>query len=152
LAVTQTGIGSVGLTAQGADIAGTINDHAATGKANVLTSNSGFREDGLAVSSESASTGLFGTIDVTRGVGDRLVSSLAAYTDPTVGILTAKSKGLQANVDRLTKDIAKLNDRITTAGDEFRSQLIRLESLLGKFQATSNYLTNQLANLPKFNA
>lgn len=146
---TQTGIGSVGLTAQGADIAGTINDHAATGKANVLTSSSGFIEDGLAISTESAATGLFGTIDVTRGVGDRLVSSLASYTDPSVGILTAKSKGLQKNVDRLTSDIAKLNERITTAGDSFRAQLVRLESLLGKFQATSNYLTNQLANLGK---
>jgi flagellar hook-associated protein 2 len=152
LAVTQTGIGSVGRTAQGADIAGTINDHQATGKGNVLTSNSGFREDGLSVSSESASTGLFGTIDVTRGVGDRLVSSLAAYTDPSIGILTAKSKGLQGNVDRLTSDIKKLQDRITASGDEFRAQLVRLESLLNKFHETSNYLTNQLANLPKFSA
>ena len=142
-----TGIDTIVRTAQGADIAGTINDHAATGKANVLTSSSGFIEDGLAISTESAATGLFGTIDVTRGVGDRLVSSLATYTDPSVGILTAKSKGLQKNVDRLTSDIAKLNDRIATAGDSFRAQLVRLESLLGKFQATSNYLTNQLSNL-----
>lgn len=145
--VTQTGIGSVGLTAQGTDIAGTINDHAATGKGNVLTSNSGFTEDGLAISTESASTGLFGTIDVTRGVGDRLVSSLASYTDPLVGILTAKSNGLQKNVDRLTSDISKLNARISESGDQFRSQLVRLESLLGKFQATSNFLNSQLPKL-----
>jgi len=149
LAVTQTGIGSVGLTAQGADIAGTINDHSAIGRGNVLKSNSGFREDGLVISTESASSGLFGTIAVTRGVGDQLVSSLAAYTDPTVGILTSKSKGLQGTVDRLKKDIEKFNARIEQDGERFRSQLIRLESLLGKFQATSNYLTNQLANLPK---
>lgn len=147
---TQTGIGSVGLTAQGTDIAGTINDHAATGRGNLLTSSSGFIEDGLAISTDSPATGLFGTIDVTRGVGDRLVSSLATYTDPLVGILTAKSKGLQKNVDRLTKDMAKLNERITTAGDQFRAQLVRLESLLSQFQATSNYLNNQLSNLPKF--
>jgi flagellar hook-associated protein 2 len=146
---TQTGIGSVGLTAQGADIAGTINDHSATGKANVLTSNSGFGEDGLAISTESASTGLFGTIAVTRGVGDQLVSSLATYTDPTVGILTSKSKGLEGTVDRLKKDIEKFNVRIEQEGERFRSQLVRLESLLGKFQATSNFVTNQLANLPK---
>jgi len=147
---TQTGIGSVGLTAQGADISGTINDHSATGKGNVLTSNSGFGEDGLAISTESTSTGLFGTIAVTRGVGDQLVSSLATYTDPTVGILTSKSKGLQGSVDRLKKDIEKFNARIEQEGERFRSQLVRLESLLGKFQATSNFVTNQLANLPKF--
>jgi flagellar hook-associated protein 2 len=145
---TQTGIGSVGRTAQGADIAGTINDHAATGRGNVLKSNSGLAEDGLSISTESTSTGLFGTIDVTRGVGDQLVSSLAPYTDPTVGILTSKSKGLEGTVDRLTKDIARANDRITQDGERFRDQLIRLESLLGKLQATSNYLSNQLVNLP----
>ena len=146
---TQTGIGSVGLTAQGADIAGTINDHTATGKGNVLTSNSGFGEDGLSISTESSSTGLFGTIDVTRGAGDRLVSSLAAYTDPTVGILTSKSKGLQGNVDRLKKDIEKFNARVDQEGERFREQLVRLESLLNKFKATSNYLTTQLDKLPK---
>lgn len=149
---TQTGVGSVGLTAQGADIAGTINDHQATGKGNILTSHSGFTEEGLAISTESASTGLFGTIDVTRGVGDRLVSSLATYTDSTVGILTAKSSGLQKNVDRLTKDIARFNDRIAVAGDMFRAQLVRLESILSKTQATSNYLTNVMSKLPKIGA
>lgn len=146
---TQTGIGTVGRTAQGTTIAGTINDHSATGKANVLTSNSGFAEDGLAISTESASTGLFGSVTVTRGVGDRLVSSLAAYTDPSVGILIAKSNVLQGNVNRIQRDIDRMNDRITTSGDQFRAQLVRLESLLSKFQSTSNYLTNQLANLPK---
>lgn len=145
----QTGIGSVGLTAKGADIAGTINDHVAIGKGNILKSNSGGGEDGLTISTESAAIGLFGIIDVTRGVGDRLVSSLAAYTDPSVGILASKSNGLQKNVDRIASDIKKLNDRITASGDQFRAQLIRLEAVLSKFHETSNYLTTQLANLPK---
>jgi len=147
--VTQTGIGSVGLTAQGADIAGTINDHSAIGRGNVLKSNSGFGEDGLTISTESAAIGLFGAIAVTRGVGDQLVSSLASYTDPTIGILTSKSKGLQGTVDRLKKDIEKFNARIEQEGERFRSQLVRLESLLSKFQATSNFVTNQLASMPK---
>src|SRR6266581_1651089 len=72
--VTQTGIGSVGLTAQGVDVAGTINGHTATGKGNVLTSSSGFPEDGVSISTETTTTGLFGTIAVSRGVGDRLVA------------------------------------------------------------------------------
>lgn len=147
---TQTGIGSVGLTAQGADIAGTINDHSATGRGNVLKSNSGFGEDGLAISTDSTSTGLFGTIAVTRGVGDRLTALLGAYTNATSGILTSKSNGLQGNIDRLKKDIDRFNARIDQEGERFRSQLIRLESLLGKFQSTSNYLSSQLSKLPTF--
>ena len=147
--ITQTGIGSVGRTAQGADIAGTINDHSATGHGNVLKSNSRFGEDGLSISTESTSTGLFGTIAVTRGVGDQLVSSLASYTDPTVGILTSKSKGLQGTVDRLKKDIEKFNARVDQEGERFRDQLVRLESLLSKFKSTSSYLSTQLDHLPR---
>jgi flagellar hook-associated protein 2 len=147
---TQTGIGSVGRTAQGVDIAGTINGHSATGKGKVLTSNSGFGEDGLSISTETTSTGLFGTIAVSRGVGDRLAASLDTYTNPTSGIFIGKTNSLQATVDRISKDVAKIDDRIAKEGERLRAQLIRLESVLGKFQATSNFLTNQLSKLPTF--
>jgi flagellar capping protein FliD len=147
---TQTGIGSVGRTAQGLDIAGTINNHSATGKGKVLTSNSGFAESGLSISTTSTNTGLFGTIMVTRGVGDRLVASLKAYTDQQNGILIAKTNTLQGSVDRITDNINDINDRITKEGDRLRAQLVNLETILGKFQATSNFLTNQLSKLPSF--
>jgi len=149
---TQTGIGSIGLTAQGVDVDGTINGHTATGKGKVLTVNSGFAEDGLSISTETTTTGLFGTIAVTRGVGDRLVASLDAYTNPTTGIFIGKTNTIQGSVDRISADITKINDRITRDGDRLRAQFINLETLLGKFQATSNFLTNQLEKLPTFSS
>jgi flagellar hook-associated protein 2 len=145
---TQTGIGSVGLAAQGADIAGTINDHSATGKGNVLTSNSGFAEDGLSISTTATTTGLVGTIAVSRGVGDRLSATLDAYSNPTSGIFTAKATGLQGSITRISGDITKINDRIVKEGDRLRAQLVRLEGVLGQFQATSNFLNNVLSKLP----
>ena len=149
---TQTGIGSVGLTAQGVDVAGTINGHTATGKGNVLTSSSGFPEDGLRISTETTTTGLFGTIAVTRGVGDRLVSSLDAYTNPLTGIFLSKTNSLQGSIDGISKNITQINDRLTSEGNRLRAQFVNLETLLGKFQATSNFLTNQLARLPTFSS
>lgn len=149
---TQTGIGSVGRTAQGTDIAGTINDHAATGKGKTLTSNSGFAEDGLSISTETTTTGLFGAVTVSRGVGDRLSAALDGYTNSTSGIFNAKANSLQGSINKISGDISKINDRITKAGDRLRGQLVRLESLLGKFQATSNFLTNQLSKLPTFSS
>src|SRR6185295_18828950 len=89
---SQTGIGSVGLTGQGVDVAGTLNGHAAIGKGNLLISQSGFPEDGLSITTETTTTGLFGTIAVSRGIGDRLVGSLATYTDPLTGVFTGKTK------------------------------------------------------------
>jgi len=145
---TQTGIGSVGLAAQGADIAGTINDHSALGHGNVLTSNSGFAEDGLSISSETTTTGLFGSIAVSRGVGDRLSATLDSYSNPTSGIFTTKANGLQSSITRAAVDITKINDRIIKEGDRLRGQLVRLEGVLQKFQATSNFLSNALSKLP----
>lgn len=145
--VTQTGIGSVGRTAQGVDVAGTINGHAATGKGTVLTSHSGFAEDGLSISTETTTAGLFGSIAVSRGVGDQLVASLDAYTDPKDGVFIEKTNTLQGNVDRIAQDIERINARVTAEGERLRAQLIRLESTLGKFQATSNFLNNQLSKL-----
>jgi len=145
--VTQTGIGTVGLTAQGVDVAGTINDHSATGKGKILTSDSGFAEDGLSVSTETTTTGLFGTIAVSRGVGDRLAATLDSYTNSKTGVFVGKTNALQGNITRISQDIAKINDRVTKEGDRLRAQLVRLESTLSKFQATSNFLTNQLSKL-----
>jgi flagellar capping protein FliD len=149
---SQTGIGSVGLTGQGADVAGTLNGHAAIGKGKLLTSSSGFPEDGLSITTETTTTGLFGTVAVSRGVGDRLVGSLANYTDPLTGVFTGKTKSLQGSIDGITNNITHINDRITKEGDRLRAQFTNLESLLGKFQATSNFLTNALAKLPSFSS
>jgi flagellar capping protein FliD len=150
--LTQTGIGSVGLTGQGADVAGTLNGNTAIGKGNVLTSQSGSAEDGLSITTETTTTGLFGTIAVSRGIGDRLMGSLANYTDPLSGIFIGKTKSLQGSIDGISKNITNINDRITKEGDRLRAQLVNLESLLGKFQATSNFLTNALAKLPSFSS
>jgi flagellar hook-associated protein 2 len=149
---TQTGIGSVGLIGQGADVSGTLNGHTAIGKGNLLTSQSGFLEDGLSITTETTTTGLFGTVAVSRGIGDRLVGSLANYTDPLTGIFIGKTKSLQGSIDGITNNITHINDRITKEGDRLRAQLVNLETLLGKFQATSNFLTNAMAKLPSFSS
>ncbi|TAJ30690.1 MAG: hypothetical protein EPO64_03005 [Nitrospirae bacterium] len=147
---TQTGIGTTMRTAQGVDIAGTINNHPATGTGKVLSSSSGFAENGLSISSETSSTGLFGTIAVSRGVGDQLVAKLGSFTDPKSGIFTAKTTGLQGSIDQLSKSIDKINKQATNEGDRLRKQLVRLESIMAQFQASSNYLTNQMSKLPSF--
>jgi len=81
-----------------------------------------------------------------------LVASLDAYTNPTTGIFIGKTNTIQGSVDRISADITKINDRITKDGDRLRAQFVTLETLLGKFQATSNFLTNQLEKLPTFSS
>jgi flagellar hook-associated protein 2 len=147
---TQTGIGTTVRSAEGVDVAGTINGHSATGKGNVLTSSSGFAEDGLSVSTTATTPGLYGTISVSRGVGDRLNASLDAFTNATTGIFVSKTNQWQKSIDTIQDTISKINDRATQEGNRLRDQLVQLESTLGQLQSTGSFLSTQLAKLPSF--
>src|SRR5581483_213145 len=138
---TQTGIGTTVRLASGVDVSGTINGHTATGKGNVLTSSSGFAEDGLSINTTAVTTGLFGTVSVSRGIGDRLNASLDAFTNSTTGIFVSKTNQWQKNIATIEDTISKINDRANQEGDRLRAQLVQLESTLAQLQSTSSYLS-----------
>ncbi|MCC6347008.1 MAG: flagellar filament capping protein FliD [Nitrospirales bacterium] len=132
---------------EGADIAGSINNHAAVGKGYVLTANSGYAEDGLSISTTSAETGGFGTIAVSSGVAERLMATLEAYTDATGGILTSKEESLQTSVDSIQNRQKRVEESLGRKEIALRDKFTRLEILLGKLNAQSQYITTQLAAL-----
>ncbi|MBZ0156297.1 MAG: flagellar filament capping protein FliD [Alphaproteobacteria bacterium] len=132
---------------EGADIAGSINNHAANGEGNVLTANSGYAEDGLSISTTSTQTGGFGTIAVSSGVAERLVTTLEAYTNATSGILSSKEESLQTSVDSIKEQQERIEERLINKEIALREKFTRLEVLLGKLNAQSQYITNQLAAL-----
>ena len=135
--------------AAGVNIVGMINGHSATGKGNVLTAASGFAEDGLKISIDSNQTGGFGTISVSSGVSDRLSSSIGSYTNSSSGILKSKTDSIQKTIDRIKEQQARIEDRLADKEKRLREQFARLETLLAKYSTQSQYLTNQLANMPK---
>lgn len=64
------------------------------------------------------------------------------------GRLEAGTKGLQARLDDISDRRDALDLRMQAAQRRYLAQFTALDSLLGQLSSTSNYLTQQLANLP----
>jgi flagellar hook-associated protein 2 len=146
----QIGFNNDGSSADaGVDIVGSINNHRAKGVGNQLTATSGFSEDGLVITVDSSDTGGLGTISISSGIADRLPTSLGTYTATTTGILDSKESSMQKSIDALQAQIDRIEERLTEKEESLRQRFARLETLLGQYNSTSDYLSSQLANLTK---
>jgi len=133
----------------GVDIAGSINNHVATGLGNVLTATAGFPEEGLSISTTSNQTGGFGTIRISRGIADLLPSILDSYVNSDTGVLKSKQSSLQDSVDDIVSRIEIMDKRISDKEERLNREFTRLEVLLSKYDTIAQYLTSNLTALPK---
>ncbi len=132
----------------GVDIEGSINGHIAVGGGNMLTAASGFAEEGLKISTTSGQTGGFGTIRISSGIADKLPTTIDSYTNLSNGVLRTKENSLQKTIDDIEAQQEIMEERISRKEEILRNQFVRLEILLAKYDAQSQFLTNQLASLP----
>ncbi len=136
---------------QGVDIAGSINSHVATGYGNILTAANGFVEEGIQISTTSSQTGLFGMIAVSLGIANRLPSILESYIS-SAGILKAKEDSLMDSIDDLESRIEIMERRVLDKEERMVAEFARLEVLLAKYDALSQFMTTNLAAIPQVNA
>ncbi|MDJ0911160.1 MAG: flagellar filament capping protein FliD [Woeseiaceae bacterium] len=64
------------------------------------------------------------------------------------GILDARTQGLETEIEGLNEDRVSLNERLASLETRLLRQFNALDSLLAQLNSTSNFLTQQLANLP----
>ncbi len=131
----------------GVDIAGTINGHATIGKGNILTAGAGYPEEGLKISTTSASTGLFGSVSVSLGIADLLPSILESYVDSDSGVLRAKESSMKDSINDIESRILRMEDIISNKEKRLLAQFARLEVLLSQYDSISQFLTNTLSAL-----
>ncbi len=136
------------LQSAGVDISGSINDHVAIGKGNILTAGSGFNESGLQISTTSNQTGLFGTIRVSLGIADRLPSIIDSYSDSDSGVLKLKENSMNSSVDDIEERIERLEYKLIDKEERMRAEFTRLEVLLAKYNSISQYLMSAMSALP----
>ena len=128
----------------GVDIAGTINGFKANGVGAVLTSASGFSEDGLSIRAEVTNAGNFGTVTVSSGIADRMVGLLDAAVNGTNGNIKVRQDGIATTIEDLNNDIEKKSLFVSRFEQRTLEQFQRLEVLLGQFQAQSQALSSSL--------
>jgi len=130
----------------GVDVAGSIGGIAASGSGQALTGAGD--ASGLKVSITGGSTGDRGTIGFARGYAD-LLDKLVGRMLENDGLVDGRMDGINASIKELGTRREALASRLELIEKRYRAQFTALDTMLASMTKTSNYLQQQLANLPK---
>jgi flagellar hook-associated protein 2 len=144
-------LGASPITTTGADVAGTINGMAALGTGQTLTSLAGTASEGLSLIIKGGLLGARGMVDFSRGSADRL-NKLTGDLLTTDGILASRVDGLTESIKTIDRRQEAFLRRMDTIEARYRAQFTALDTMLSSLNQTSQFLTQQLATLPKNNS
>lgn len=85
----------------------------------------------------------------TDGIAVRLHGLAEGFLEGD-GIIEARTKGLAETIESIGEDGQALNERLASLETRLLRQFNALDSLLGSLSLTSNFLSQQLNNLPGF--
>ncbi len=85
--------------------------------------------------------------DPDNGFAQSLDTVLSGYLQ-SGGIIQARTDGLSESRDQIDDDIERIEDRVVLTEARLRRQYTALDALVSQLNATSSFLTQQLANLP----
>ena len=91
------------------------------------------------------------TTDGSEGFGVRMVNALENILDSYDGTLTARTSGILSGIDDIQDDVERLTTKIEMSEIRMRAQFNSLEVLLGQFQATGEYLSQQIMGMQNLN-
>lgn len=137
--------GATPTATSGVDIAGTIGGSAATGSGQKLTGSGD--ASGLEITIRGGLLGNRGVVDFSRGYADQLGTVLTDMLGSS-GIFTSVTDGLNNRIKDIGDDRDALARRMTTLEARLRKQFGALDVLVSNLNATSSFLTSQLAALP----
>lgn len=128
----------------GADAAGSIGGSAATGSGQYLTASNELK---ILVSGGAAPSDR-GSVSYSNGYAAQLNTLMSGFLANN-GILATSSNGIDASIKNIAGRRDVLSRRLVDVEARYRAQFSALDVMIGKMNQTSNYLTQQLANLPK---
>ena len=126
---------------------GTIGSVAATGSGQSLIGTGDAK--GISISVIGGSTGSRGTVNFARGYAyelNNLVGSMLSSNN----LIDSRVGGINASITQVGKDRGRVNLHLASIEKSYRTQFTALDGMLSSMNQTSNFLTNQLANLPGF--
>ncbi len=102
----------------------------------------------MKVSITGGATGDRGTIGFARGYAD-LLDKLVGRMLENDGLVDGRMDGINASIKELGSRREALASRLVQIEKRYRAQFTALDTMLASMTQTSNYLQQQLANLPK---
>lgn len=82
-----------------------------------------------------------------KGFGEMVSDGLKRYIDSD-GMLAGRTEGLNASIKSIGKQREAFEARLTGIESRYTAQFTALDSMVASMTQTSNYLSQQLANLP----
>jgi len=132
----------------GVDAAGTLDGVAATADGQILIAAATGATAGLQLRVASSVTGAHGTLSFGRGLAAQFARLMDNFLDTTSGIDT-RIEGMNASLKTNQQRQDAFEARMTGVEARLRNQFTALDLLMSRMTNTSNYLQQQLANLPK---
>lgn len=142
-------IGNVLLEAQGTDLEGRIgNRPARVLDGDILKGNDGYDTEDIEVRIPNDTSGLLGEVRIADGVSQALPNLIDNFTGPG-GLLRSRTSGIDSRISSYEDDILAQERRAQQIEERLQRQFANLEVTLGRTQALGDYVTQQLAALPK---
>lgn len=137
------GLGSATATS-GTNLVGTIDGVAGIASGNVLAGAVGSNAAGLSINVSSTAGG---SVVISNGVTNQFAELLESVLKDD-NALDLRIKSLNSRADDLSGDKADMERRMEVIEKRLRKQFSSLDSLLSELTATSDFLTQQLKNIP----
>ncbi|MFI4904639.1 MAG: flagellar filament capping protein FliD, partial [Burkholderiales bacterium] len=90
------------------------------------------------------------SVNYAKGIAARLNDALTSILGDT-GVIKATTDGAQSSITDLQKREDAMQKRLDQIQQAYYTQYTALDTLISSLKTTSDYLTQQLAALPKFN-
>lgn len=88
-------------------------------------------------------SGLSDNTDST-GLADRIKTSIDRYTNSVTGMLVARENRLEGSIADISDDRAKIITRMASLEERYTKQFTAMDTLVGRLQGTSDFLTGQM--------
>lgn len=136
----------------GVDVAGTIGGIAATGDGKYLTAAAGSPASGLKLEITGGSVGVSrGTVTFSQGHAFHLKELMDGFLGSD-GVIAGRQDGINRSIKSLANMEETLNERLADIEERYRKQFTALDVMIGSMSSTSQFLTQQLAQLNSLSA
>jgi flagellar hook-associated protein 2 len=127
----------------GIDVSGKIGGQEGTGSGQFLTGT-----NGLKIEITGGAAGDRGSVNFARGYAYSLNSLLDGLLSSS-GPIDSRTSGVNISIEGLQSKRETMERRLSDMEKRYRAQFTRLDQTVSQMTSTSNYLAQQLANLPK---
>ncbi len=126
----------------------TIGGYAATQEGNYLIGAADTPVEGLKIEYLGGGTGSRGTVSYTRGMASVLDNMLGSFLE-SKGVFATRTKIINEDIADINAQRDRLEERLEAMEERYYSTFNALDTMIANMQSTSQYLTQQLASLPK---